>query len=132
MYLIIKIFLLLSIIHKKIFQFNFGDCGDVGYKAINFESCKGKKPYDDTKYCCFLKSGKIQEWVEVLKEDTDDGAVTMTIKEIEKGIYEPWYDNNGPGLNKIYDKLNDLIFGKSNFFHLNIINIILSIFLLIF
>ena len=135
MYLIIKILLLLSIIFKSIissFQYDFGECGDVGYKAKSFESCKGKKTYDESKYCCFLKSGKIQECVEVLKEDIDDGEVKTTIKEIEKGIYEPWDYGNGHDLNKIYDKLNDFICDKSNFFYSNTINIILSIFLLIF
>ena len=133
MNLLIKILLLLTIINKTVLQYDFGECGDFGYKAKSFESCKGKKPLDETlMYCCFLKSGKVQECVEILKEDIDDGEVTTTIKEIEKGIYEPWNYGNAPGLNKIYDKLNNLICDKSYFFHSNKIKIILSIFLLIF
>ena len=57
----------------------FGECRNVGYNAKNFDSCKGKKPYDDTKYCCFLKAGKFQECVEILKEDVDNGVIDLTI-----------------------------------------------------
>ena len=52
----------------------------------------------------------------------------MTILEIEKGIYEPWNDNNGYNLNKIYGKLSDLICDKSFYLKYNIILIVLSIF----
>ena len=131
MNLLINILLFFSTINKVILQPNFGECGKVGYQAINYESCQGKKPVDDNYYCCFLKSGKNQECVEVLKEDIDNNEVKTTIKEIEKGIYEPWDNNNGYNLNKIYEKLNKFICDKSYFIQSNIIYIIISIFLLI-
>ena len=106
---------------------NFGECGKVGYKAKNFDSCKDKSTYDNTLYCCFLKSGKIQECVEILKEDIDDDAVDMTILEIEKGIYEPWENNNNFNLNNIYDKLDTLICDKSLFIQVNKISCIVVI-----
>ena len=94
----------------------FGDCGKVGYKAYDFNSCKGKSPKNSgTEYCCFLKAGKIQECVEVLKADIDNNAVEITIKEIEKGIYEYWENNNGINMNEIYGKL-DSFECDNNFF----------------
>ena len=94
---------------------NFGECGKVGFLAKNFDSCKDKKPFDDTKYCCFLKAGKDQECVEILKKDIDNDAVTMTIEELEKGIYEDWEDNNGYNLNRYYDIINSLECDKDIF-----------------
>ena len=85
----------------------FGDCGQVGYRAYDFSSCKDKSPKNSgTEYCCFLKAGKTQECVEVLKVDIDNNAVETTIKEIEKGIYEYWEDNNGNNMNEIYGELD--------------------------
>ena len=104
-----------------------GECGNVGYNAKNFDSCKGKVPYDDTKYCCFLKAGKFQECVEILKEDVDNGVIDLTIKEIEKGIYEDWEDNNGYDLNRYYDIINILECDEDSFIKLNIF--IFSLFL---
>ena len=95
---------------------NFGDCGKVGYRAYDFNSCKDKSPKNSgTEYCCFLKAGKIQECVEVLKVDIDNNAVETTIKEIEKGIYEYWEDNNGINMNEIYGEL-DSFECDNNFF----------------
>ena len=111
---------------------NFGECGKVGYKAKDFHSCKDKGPYDDTLYCCFLKSGKDQQCVEIKKVDIDDGAVGMTILEIEKGIYEPWEDNEGFKLNKIYEKLDDLICDKSLYLQLKKISLFLFIIFLFY
>ena len=105
----------------------FGECRNVGYNAKNFDSCKGKKPYDNTKYCCFLKAGKFQECVEILKEDVDNGVIDLTIKEIEKGIYEDWEDNNGYDLNRYYDIINTLECDEDSFIKLNIF--IFSLFL---
>ena len=94
----------------------FGDCGQVGYRAYDFSSCKDKSPKNSgTEYCCFLKAGKIQECVEVLKVDIDNNAVETTIKEIEKGIYEYWEDNNGINMNEIYGEL-DTFECDNNFF----------------
>ena len=105
----------------------FGDCGNIGYKAKNFESCKGQTTYDNTKYCCFLHAGKYKECVEILKKDIDNGAIDMTIKEIEKGIYEDWEDNNGYNLNRDYEDIDSLECDKSSF--LNIIYIFFIFFL---
>ena len=94
----------------------FGDCGQVGYRAYDFSSCKDKSPKNSgTEYCCFLKAGKTQECVEVLKVDIDNNAVETTIKEIEKGIYEYWEDNNGINMNEIYGEL-DSFECDNNFF----------------
>ena len=94
----------------------FGDCGQVGYRAYDFSSCKDKSPKNSgTEYCCFLKAGKTQECVEVLKVDIDNNAVETTIKEIEKGIYEYWEDNNGNNMNEIYGEL-DSFECDNNFF----------------
>ena len=129
MNLLIKLLIIISIINNILLQPNFGECGNVGYKAKNYDSCKDKKTYDESNYyCCFLKSGKTQECVEIPKEDINDNAVKVTILEIEKGIYEPWNDNNGYNLNKIYGKLSDLICDKSFYLKYNIILIVLSIF----
>ena len=129
MNLLIKLLIVISIINNILLQPNFGECGNVGYKAKNYDSCKDKKTYDESNYyCCFLKSGKTQECVEIPKEDINDNAVKVTILEIEKGIYEPWNDNNGYNLNKIYGKLSDLICNKSFYLKYNIILIVLSIF----
>ncbi len=129
MNLLIKLLIVISIINNILLQPNFGECGNVGYKAKNYDSCKDKKTYDESNYyCCFLKSGKTQECVEIPKEDINDNAVKVTILEIEKGIYEPWNDNNGYNLNKIYGKLSDLICDKSFYLKYNIILIVLSIF----
>ena len=106
----------------------FGECRNVGYNAKNFDSCKGKKPYDNTKYCCFLKAGKFQECVEILKEDVNNGVIDLTIKEIEKGIYEDWEDNNGYDLNRYYDIINTLECDEDSFIKLNIF--IFSLFLI--
>ena len=130
MNLLIKLLIVISIINNILLQPNFGECGNVGYKAKNYDSCKDKKTYDESNYyCCFLKSGKTQECVEIPKEDINDNAVKVTILEIEKGIYEPWNDNNGYNLNKIYGKLSDLICDKSFYLKYNIILIVLSIFI---
>ena len=107
MILLIKIISIFIIIKYTFSAPNLGECGGVGYKAVNFDSCKGKTPYDSTnEYCCFLKSGKTQECVEVAKVDIDNNAVKITIKEIEKGIYEYWENNKGESLNTIYEKLD--------------------------
>ena len=65
-------FIFLFMIKEYLLQPLFGDCGKVGYTAKNFDSCKDKKPYDDTKYCCYIEAGKYQECVEILKEDIDN------------------------------------------------------------
>ena len=108
----------------------FGDCGQVGYRAYDFSSCKDKSPKNSgTEYCCFLKAGKIQECVEVLKVDIDNNAVETTIKEIEKGIYEYWEDNNGNNMNEIYGELDS--FECDNNFFLQISPIIFLITILL-
>ena len=108
----------------------FGDCGQVGYRAYDFNSCKGKSPKNSgTEYCCFLKAGKIQECVEVLKVDIDNNAVETTIKEIEKGIYEYWEDNNGINMNEIYGELDS--FECDNNFFLQISPIIFLVTILL-
>ena len=133
MNLLINIILFFSIINNILLQPNFGECGKVGYKAINFESCKDKKPFVESDYyCCFLKSGKNQECVEILKKDIDDNGVKVTILEIEKGIYEGWNFNNELNLNKIYGKLNKLECDKSFFFEFKIIIFFLTIFFIIY
>ena len=126
---IIKYLLILIYIKETFEEPFFGECRNVGYKAINFESCKGKAPYDDSKYCCFLKAGKFQECVEILKEDIDNDAVSMTIKEIEKGIYEDWENNNGYDLNRYYDSIQTLECDKNSFLKIFIFSLFL-IFLL--
>ena len=132
MNLLINIIIVLSFINNILLEPNFGECGKVGYKAINFESCKEKKVYDESNYyCCFLKSGKNQECVEILKKDIDDNAVKVTILEIEKGIYEGW-NNDELNLNKIYGKLNKLECDKSFFLEFNGIICFLSIFLILY
>ena len=131
MIVLINIILFYSFINHILLQPNFGECGKVGYKAINFESCKEKKTFDESNYyCCFLKSGKNQECVEILKKDIDDNAFKVTILEIEKGIYEGW-NNNGLNLNKIYGKLNELECDKSFFFEINRTIFFLSIFFIL-
>ena len=110
---LINIITIILIFNNSLCQNSQGECANVGYKAISFESCQGKVPYDSANYyCCFLKSGKIQKCVEVAKEDIDNNKVKTTIREIEKGIYEPWEDNS---LNKIYNKLNSFECDKSQF-----------------
>ena len=127
---LIKLILIIFIIKNISCAPNQGECADVGYKAIGFESCKGKTPYDQSnQYCCFLKSGKIQKCVEVLKEDIDNNAVQTTILEIEKGIYEPWSDNNGFNLNKIYNHLNSFECDKSFLLKFNKIIFLITIIL---
>ena len=117
---IIKNFLLIILIIKRTFQtVSLGDCGKIGYKAENFDSCKGKDPYDDTKYCCYLESRKYKECVEILKEDIDDGEVAMTIKAIEKGTYENWINDNGDDLNRDYGDIDSLECDKNSFLKLN-------------
>ena len=115
----INILLFLIIIKLTSEQPLFGECANVGYNAVNFESCKGKAPYDNNKYCCFLKAGKFKECVEILKKDVDDDAISMTIKEIERGIYEDWEDNNGNNLNRYYDVINSLECDKVSNLNLN-------------
>ena len=107
-------------IKEYLLQPLFGDCGKVGYTAKNFDSCKDKKPYDDTKYCCYIEAGKYQECVEILKEDIDNNEIKFTIKEIENGVYEDWMDNNGYDLNRNYINIKSLECDKSSFFDLNI------------
>ena len=108
----------------------FGDCGQVGYRAYDFSSCKDKSPKNSgTEYCCFLKAGKTQECVEVLKVDIDNNAVETTIKEIEKGIYEYWEDNNGNNMNEIYGELDS--FECDNNFFLQISPIIFLVTILL-
>ena len=97
----------------------FGDCGNIGYKATGFSSCKDKAPYDDSKYCCYIKAGKMQECVEILKKDIDNNVIDLTIKEIEKGIYEEWEDNNGVDLNKYYGEIESLECDKGYFLYFN-------------
>ena len=128
MLLIINFLIFVSKIKDTLEEPLFGECRNVGYNAKNFDSCKGKKPYDDTKYCCFLKAGKFQECVEILKEDVDNGVIDLTIKEIEKGIYEDWEDNNGYDLNRYYDIINTLECDEDAFIKLNIF--IFSLFLI--
>ena len=109
----------------------FGDCGQVGYRAYDFNSCKGKAPKNSgSEYCCFLKAGKIQECVEVLKVDIDNYAVETTIKEIEKGIYEYWEDNNGINMNKIYDELDSFECDNNYFLQINPIIFLITILLI--
>ena len=106
-------------------DFHEGECAEVGKKAKNFASCKGKKTYNPSdEYCCFLKAGKIQQCVEVLKKDIDGGNVKITKLEIEKGIYEYWEDieitvdgqKEKEDRNYIYGSLNSFIcdFGNYN------------------
>ena len=130
---LINFILIISIINEIFLQETlltpeFGECGKIGYTAKNYESCSGKKPVDESNYyCCFLKSGKKQECVEILKKDIDDDAVKVTILEIEKGIYEPWNNNNGYNLNKIYGKLSELQCDKSFVIQFNIVILFLSL-----
>ena len=56
----------------------------------------------------------------------------MTILEIEKGIYEPWENNNNFNLNNIYDKLDTLICDKSLFIQVNKIIFFIIIILLVY
>ena len=105
---------------KRTFQQpSLGECGQIGYKAENFDTCKGKDPLDDSKYCCYLESRKYKECVEILKKDIDDGEVEMTLKEIEDGVYEGWTDNNGFDLNRNYIAVISLECDKSSFLKLN-------------
>ena len=110
---------------------NFGDCGKVGYRAYDPNSCKDKSPKNPgTEYCCFLKAGKIQECVEVLKSDIDNSAVETTIKEIEKGIYEYWEDNNGINMNEIYGELDSFECDNNFFLQINPIIFLITILLI--
>ena len=130
---LIKIISVLIMIKNSVLQPNLGECGNFGYRAINFDSCKGKATYDPTNYyCCFLKAGKYQECVEVLKKDIDDNAVKMTILEIQKGIYKPWYDNNGYDLNQIYEKLQTFECDNCHYLTYNQIFFFIIILLIIF
>ena len=105
---------------KRAFQQpSLGECGQIGYKAENFDTCKGKDPLDDSKYCCYLESRKYKECVEILKEDIDDGEVAMTIKAIEKGTYENWINDNGDDLNRDYGDIDSLECDKNSFLKLN-------------
>ena len=109
----------------------FGECGKVGYRAYDFNSCKGKSPNNSgTEYCCFLKAGKTQECVEVLKVDIDNNAVETTIKEIEKGIYEYWEDNNGINMNEIYGELDSFECDNSFFLQISPIIFLITILLI--
>ena len=131
MLLIIQ-FLFFSFILKTIkSEPNFGNCGKIGYTAKNFDSCKGQSTYDTTKYCCFLQSGKYRECVEILKKDVDNDAIDMTIKEIEKGIYEGWENNNGIDLNKFYDDIDSLECDKSSFINIYYIFFLFYFFLML-
>ena len=122
---LINIITIILIFNNSLCQNSQGECANVGYKAISFESCQGKVPYDSANYyCCFLKSGKIQKCVEVAKEDIDNNKVKTTIREIEKGIYEHWEEKT------IYNKLNTFecdytILLKSNHLLLFIVIILL-------
>ena len=122
---IINIITIIFLFNNVLCPSNKGECADVGYKAVNFDSCKGKSPYDSNNYyCCFLKSGKYQKCVEILKEDVDHGNVKTTVREIEKGIYEHWEEKT------IYNKLNTFecdytILLKSNHLLLFIVIILL-------
>ena len=128
MLLIINFLFFALIIKNTLEEPLIGECRNVGYNAKNFDSCKGKNPYDNTKYCCFLKAGKFQECVEIIKEDVDNGVIDLTIKEIEKGIYADWEDNNGYDLNRYYNVINTLECDKGAFIKLNFF--IFSFFLL--
>ena len=131
MLMLIKFLLFLFILNGIKSQPHLGPCGEIGYKAKNFDSCKAQSPYDNTKYCCFLNAGKFKECVEILKIDIDNGAIDMTIKEIEKGIYEDWEDNNGCNLNKYYDVINSLECDKSSFLNITFILFCLYFFLIL-
>ena len=131
MLILIKFLLFLFILNGIKNQPHLGPCGEIGYKAKNFDSCKAQSPYDNTKYCCFLNAGKFKECVEILKIDIDNGAIDMTIKEIEKGIYEDWEDNNGYNLNKYYDVINSLECDKSSFLNITFILFCLYFFLIL-
>ena len=120
-------------------DFHEGECAQVGYKAKNAASCKGKKTYNPTdEFCCFLKAGKIQECVEVLKKDIVGGNVKMTIKEIEKGIYEYWQTteitvNNKKEIedrNYIYGKLNSFVCDFGNYIKMK--NILITFLIILF
>ena len=126
LYHIIIFFSLIQIIYNQVLQ---GECGEVGYKAKDYKSCEGKKPYDESsEYCCYIKAGKIQQCVEVLKADIDNNAIDLTIIDIEKGMYYFWEDNNGFNLNRDYDGLSELKCDKNFFLSIKIVLVIFFIF----
>lgn len=109
-----------------------GDCEKVRKKAKNFESCRGIKPADpDNEYCCFLKAGKIQECVELLKVDIDNNNVKRTIKELEKGVYEYW-DDGSVDINEIYGDIKSLVCDEGFYISNKLLINMLFIFLIIF